>query len=400
MTRVELRIAIWVAYGKKDIYTGRLIENFDDLEIDHIIPKSTDKTALKEKVNKYNLGGKFTIDSIENLVPTFKLYNREKSDINFDESSERFFLAIAKGKKSKVEEEWSKIIKNRRLKEKVQFKKNYRITNTEQFGLKPTYFNSDTLVALNGYLPSKFDESGSCAIEFYEMGTMVTLNHHIITTLINRNRYSVLEEQILHHYNDKNEKAFIIIGTSSLFLKKEAYDQLLRILEDFLTEYERFSQKFKSFLELNDFELFESEGCYRLREITQNEWDYLIAYSYKYDTDSRGESEFCFNTNPYSLIALERNEPIVKFTITSRTLDESQMNKLILLWHLPKIKERKFIEDGKVWTATQTLSWVNSLLDDLEKEKNTIAKNRDLERKSIISALMNNIKRIYSLKIK
>lgn len=127
----------------------------------------------------------------------------------------------------------SQVIKNRKLKEKIQFKQYYKITDTEQYGLKPSYFNSNTQVALNAYLPSKFDKKGSCAIEFCEMGTMVTLGHDLIKSLIEENKDSSLEAQILNYYDDKTEKAFIIIGTSSLHLKKETYNQAISILKDF-----------------------------------------------------------------------------------------------------------------------------------------------------------------------
>ncbi len=83
MIRTELRYAIWLAYEKKDVYSGRLIENFDDLEIDHIIPRSIDIDILKEKIIRYGLGGEFDVHSIENLVPTFKVHNRQKGEMVF-----------------------------------------------------------------------------------------------------------------------------------------------------------------------------------------------------------------------------------------------------------------------------------------------------------------------------
>ncbi|WP_114939439.1 HNH endonuclease domain-containing protein [Mucilaginibacter endophyticus] len=101
MLRSELRYAIWVAHGKRDAYSGDMIENFEDLEIDHIIPKSTDKTLLQEKISKYDLGPDFSLNSLDNLLPTSKLLNRQKSHIAFNESSERFYLAYARKKKQK-----------------------------------------------------------------------------------------------------------------------------------------------------------------------------------------------------------------------------------------------------------------------------------------------------------
>ena len=227
---------------KKDAYGGNFIEHFGDLEIDHIIPKSTNKDVLKEKIAGYNLCEDFHIDSIENLLPNYKLHNRQKSETAFNESSERFYLAYAEGKQKKVEEECKKAIKNRKLKEKVQFGASYKIEDTEQPEFNPTYFHSNTLVVVNALLTSKFIEDGSCAIEFYEVGNMITLNHDLLMALINRSDELTLESEILHYYNHKSETAFVIIGNSSFHLKKEAYEQVHFILTDFLNIYKRFAK--------------------------------------------------------------------------------------------------------------------------------------------------------------
>jgi len=99
MIRVELRYAIWLAYSKQDIYSGKLIENFNDLEIDHIIPKSIDENILKEKISKYSLGKEFTIDSIENLVPTFKIHNRQKAEMVLMNQMNVFFSQLHRKKR-------------------------------------------------------------------------------------------------------------------------------------------------------------------------------------------------------------------------------------------------------------------------------------------------------------
>jgi hypothetical protein len=394
MIRVELRYAIWLAYGKKDAYGRGLIEDFNDLEIDHIIPKSIDEIILRQKIAKYELGEAFTIDSIENLIPTSKAYNRLKAEIVFDESHERYFLGIAKGKKQKVEEELTKVIKNLKLKEKVQFKEFYKITDTEQFGLKPTYFNSNTLIALNGYLPSKFEGIGSCAIEFYEMGSMISLNHEVLSGLINGKKDFTLEEQVLNYYNDKNERAFIIIGTSSLHLKKEAYDQFLGILNDFLIVYDRYIKNFEEFFELQDFEVLDSKEHYKLAEIDQSEWDLLIAYSYKHDLDHQSSTDFYFTPNPNALILIDKDESILKFTVTRYLRFKGQSHKVVLLWHLPKIGDRKFITNGKVLTAKKTLHWIYNIINDIKDEEKRNENSQAKVKKNYFMPLIKKMKSI------
>jgi hypothetical protein len=60
----------------------------------------------------YNLWEDFNFDSIENLIPTSKTYNRLNGKIILDE---RYFLAIAKGKKERVEKELAAVNKRRVL---------------------------------------------------------------------------------------------------------------------------------------------------------------------------------------------------------------------------------------------------------------------------------------------
>lgn len=366
MIRSELRYAIWVAYGKKDAYSIKLIEHFEEMEVDHIIPKSTPENILREKIALYGLGPTFTLDAIENLVPTFKGYNRQKSGIPFNESSDHYFLGIAQGKSNRVRKELSKVVQQQKQKEKIQFKKSHRITHVEQYGFKSSYFNSDSLVALNAYLPSVYDEKGSCAIEFYEMGTMIALNHELILSLAKGFKENVLEEMILNYYNETTNTVFVIIGTSSLHFKREAYDQLLKILTDFLQEYDRFMEQFVRFWHLANFEPFKNEDQYKLLDIEKDDWGYLIAYTHQHDIDKNKTSEIMFHANVASLIAVEREPSVIKFFISRRT---SSSGKILLIWHLPPKKERRYIKDGAVWHALQTLDWLKNVLSEKSLSK-------------------------------
>lgn len=389
MLRSELRYAIWIAHGKRDAYGGDLIEHFGDLEIDHIIPKSTNKELLNEKVLKYNLSSDFTLDSIENLLPTSKLRNRQKSGVSFNESSERFYLAYAQEKKKLIEEECTKAIKNRKIKEKIQFGKSYNIVDTDQPEFNPTYFHSDTLLVLNALLPSKFNEFGSCAIEFYEVGNMITLTHDLIMHLIDQCQKHTLKEEILQYYNEKSETAFVIIGTSSLHIKKDAYNQLIIILGDFLTVYKEFSCRFKMFMGIENFEMYKSKERYKLTEITLAEWNYLISYAYQNDIDNSKRNSFCFNANPNILIALTPLESIVKFTVSPLL----RIDKVTLVWHLPKKNDHKFIEGGHVWTATKTLKWIEEVLGNIKN--NGVLKEAEPTTRYYTKSILHGIKKIF-----
>ena len=139
---------------------------------------------------------------------------------------------------------------------------------------------------------------------------------------------------------------------------------------------------------------FDVDGLYKLKDISQVEWDLLIAYSYEHDVERHRDNEFCFNANPNILIALDKDESIIKFKITCYLLITSQLNNLALVWHLPQMQEREFVKDGKVWTAKQTLDWVEKLLGDFKEGGNYEGrkKSKNVIKRAILSPLMHNMR--------
>ena len=62
------------------------------MHLDHIIPQNTAPEVLQEKIRKYHLADDFTIDSLENILPTKSLHNNsQKNRHPFSEPAERFF---------------------------------------------------------------------------------------------------------------------------------------------------------------------------------------------------------------------------------------------------------------------------------------------------------------------
>jgi len=87
------RAALWQSNSKCCFYCGEPIL-FHDLEIDHIIPESTDRSQLDSLVSSLKLGIDFVLDSLSNLVPTHHSCNARKSDKKFSESSLRYYLEL------------------------------------------------------------------------------------------------------------------------------------------------------------------------------------------------------------------------------------------------------------------------------------------------------------------
>lgn len=95
-----LRIAIFEAYGKKCFYTGIPLD-YQDMEIDHIIPESlADK--IDEIKSDYGLDKDFNINGCENLVPTRHDINNRKSNTLFDKATTLYYISLAKSHKDKI----------------------------------------------------------------------------------------------------------------------------------------------------------------------------------------------------------------------------------------------------------------------------------------------------------
>ncbi len=88
---LHLKKAIWYAYDRKSGYGGQPI-SFTEMEIDHIIPERVslnpkEPDEFEKWKTKYNLSDDFSIQSIENLCPSNRLFNLRKSDNGlYDES--------------------------------------------------------------------------------------------------------------------------------------------------------------------------------------------------------------------------------------------------------------------------------------------------------------------------
>ncbi|WP_114939440.1 hypothetical protein [Mucilaginibacter endophyticus] len=216
---------------------------------------------------------------------------------------------------------------------------------------------------------------------------MIALNHDQIVHLIERSKEYMLEEVILHYYNEKSETAFVIIGTSSLHLKKEAYNQLLTILKDFLSVYLEFLPRFKNFMGIGNLELHQSRERYKMMTITSAEWDFLIHYAAQNDLDNSNNNPFYFSSNPNYLIAINSENPIIVFTLSPLF----EHDRVTLLWHLPHKHDRKFIEDNKVWTAQRTLSWVLQLLESIKRARK-VEKEQSKARGSLFSRIRNRLR--------
>jgi HNH endonuclease len=96
------RQAIWEAHAKKCAYTGAPID-WSELEIDHIIPLNGDPARKADLQSKGIIGTNFDVNGFENLLPTKRNLNNQKSNFVPNDASVVFFLGLAAKSKEKVE---------------------------------------------------------------------------------------------------------------------------------------------------------------------------------------------------------------------------------------------------------------------------------------------------------
>lgn len=113
---IIVKHALWESYERKCFYCGELIKSWENLEIDHIIPRSLkDKPEKFESLKKeFGIESDFEIDSYYNLVPTNSYCNKRKSNQIFNNKKQLlFFLNLVEKKIEKIEQIEKKIIKER-----------------------------------------------------------------------------------------------------------------------------------------------------------------------------------------------------------------------------------------------------------------------------------------------
>ncbi|MCA1559294.1 MAG: hypothetical protein LC804_03130 [Acidobacteria bacterium] len=106
----ETREAFLIAYGRKCVYTGEIIDP-QSMHIDHVIPESLleDPCALAELRQKVGLPDDFNVLGFENLVASRGVRNLQKRDLEFSLASLHYFLNIAASKKPAIETNLKKI---------------------------------------------------------------------------------------------------------------------------------------------------------------------------------------------------------------------------------------------------------------------------------------------------
>jgi len=105
-----IRSALWTSYNNICFYCNRPLD-WDDLHIDHIIPEtySNNIEKLKEIIFEYELGEKFDLNALYNLVPTHGKCNLRKSDELFIKQTTLYYMGLTYRTVTKIEAEIQKL---------------------------------------------------------------------------------------------------------------------------------------------------------------------------------------------------------------------------------------------------------------------------------------------------
>lgn len=305
----------------------------------------------------------------------------------YSEPAERFFLEYAQRGKWKIEREY-KILKKQFELSKLKvfaeaqlvefnllppevYKASRKVTNS--LSIHNHFWRSTENIALNGFLPSKLKEEGSCVISFCNRTIMITLDHKTILQLINKLETYSLNDIILRGHSYQNTKTFVVLGNNAVHLENAVYEELLDILQDYLKVYSEEYSKFQKYIGAENFSFYKDTNDYMLLETSRENWRKLIQYARKFDTEQGTTSEYCFNSNDHHLLAISAQNNIKFRLLPANSIKNEDSflfpdDQLCILWEIPDTGSRKAIETGDVWTAQQTYEWLQKLLQQFTDE--------------------------------
>lgn len=397
--KTDLRYAIWIAHNKKCVYTGNLILDFSELEIDHIIPIS----LPKEEYVKNGVSEDYNINSLDNLLPTTRRANSFlKRNNSFELKTQLFFREIARKAIPKVKREQLRFKKLSKKAEeqainnyitevdKTGFKQKLEITNRESFFMSNHYWNSNKNIALNAHLPSKFEEYGSCVIKFNDLDTMISLTHNQIIELIEQKNERGIVDTIKRGDSYNSSKVFTVIYSNAVHLDNFTFNDLSIILEHFLLIYEENKIRFLKHIQAINLKKCKEKEGFELIKTNRIVWNELLKLSREYDFEKGESSEYFFNYNGNYLIALDDSKSKIRFSIIPTATEKNYLdfkapdNEVLLIWLTPSQIELTSIEDGSIWTADQTKKWITQQVKTIENRIKP-KKNKTWFRKSLFN---------------
>ncbi|MFJ7915431.1 MULTISPECIES: HNH endonuclease [unclassified Lysinibacillus] len=397
----EVKYALWQAYQRRCAICYNDLFNYSDLEIDHIIPKSTQKDEKKfeEVKRRYELPSNFNIDGLENLRPAHHFCNNKKRNkIRTKETMEEL-LVIAQSKIREVKKHIRKFeeeakyvlsieaIRKQLIEGEIPTIEEYvdQINNhTANFGVED--YKSDSAfsrfskysyktVILEGYLPRLGENRGSCLFtfnSFYIRGSNISLGHKEILSELYPGNNTPIEFDMRRYIVAKldNNNYVIQLGNSRFNLSHEEVKDLCIVIDKFIIDYIDALKELEEILECEEFTPHhQNESKYNLIKVNMNLWLKILEFSRKYDYEAGDSDWHIFDSSGNNMLKVyiknenEKYNEGYKCIIHSFIEDPyswAPSNYVWLLWYDVSFKKDYGLRD--YWTVKQTYNW---LLEDL-----------------------------------
>ncbi len=250
----DVRSALWLAYGKKDVYSGDLLR-YREMEVDHIVPQEIFKNEERklEVLKLLGLDSDFEKDSLENYVPTRRGPNSSKGD-SVDLILIKNTLNKAQRMKSKVEQlimEYNeecdfinvttKVALLADSEEKKQDAADIIFDEEEEFEDEESligcqFTKSIRRVRIHAFFPTLKDNTPSCTFMFRPLKLRectVTVNHDEIFSklFIANGEYEDLSERPFVGYKMDDGSHIIYLGGCSFYLSESETKELCEIVD-------------------------------------------------------------------------------------------------------------------------------------------------------------------------
>jgi hypothetical protein len=318
-----VRYAIWQGHNKKCFYSGELVE-FENANIDHIIPKSISKTKLDELKEKLDLDDDFDLNGLENLTLSKSFLNRKKGNsvlipaeliLVLNDSKKKIDRITKLITKYNAETDFAKLMVDLKLSTSSDdIDRVYSIlTDEEQFfndytnydDIHGTLLCSQKRIQISANLPTKDKSDTSCAIVFKAVkirDVVVVLNHDDVIKTLFRNIKTPLEAGLRKfiNYNNYNKEYEVVIKNVRLSLSDIEARELCNLVDLY---YDKFYSSIKIYESIFKTKRFEKIGnSYKLIRIKWNLWIKLINFAIKHDAASEYISDWnIFDANQYYL---------------------------------------------------------------------------------------------------
>lgn len=397
----NLRRAIWKAHNKKCFYCDESV-SIRELQIDHFIPKSTDKDLKEEILKELNLDSNFDFNGLKNLVPSHTTCNNNRKG-KYVPTAKSFsgVLVITEKLMSKI------LSIKEELDQEEKYDENISKIDTyiEKGHTSPedlyNYFNKDESdfeeeerfegnyvrvstknVMIQCFLPKFPELNGSMLITFRSLrirDCMITFNHTEIVNEIFQGIGSLPEDNYRGFivYNDVSENSTMIqLGNNRFTISLDEARQLCKLIDKIAPKYIDSIKSTESILKTRDY-TYSRSGKFRILKISRLLWREILEFAAEHDYEN-GTTEWHIFDGRASYLKVycatpEESIKDYRTFIYPELVDDylwqdfsSSDNEVWLCWE-PSIlidneDDIEKLQNNIVWSAEYTYNWLTKCL--------------------------------------